>query len=165
MRHVAATLTLLALVAVPAFPEDVPGTPATVRVLLRNQDSVQGYLRGRSKDELVVFTSDGKFRHLPMVDVQRFEVRSRTGSHAKRGALLGVVVWASLMTAARFGALDEAGFASWQSGAILAGGVGVGALIGSRVPRYGWRVTEARSVRAEPTPPPTPPLVRFTLRF
>jgi hypothetical protein len=163
MRHVAATLTLLALVAVPAFPEQAAaaGTPPTVRVLLRNQDSVQGYLRGRSKDELVVFTSDSKFRHVPMADVQRFEVRSRTGSHAKRGALLGLVVWGSLMTAARFGALDKAGFASWQSGAILAGGVGAGALIGSHVPRYGWRVTEARSVRVEPTPP----LVRFTLRF
>jgi hypothetical protein len=162
MRHVAAALTLLALAAVPAFPEDGPaGTPPTVRVLLRNQDSVQGYLRGRSTDELVVFTSEGKYRHLPMADVQRFEVRSRTGSHAMRGALLGVVAWASVMTAARFGALDRAGFASWQSGAILAGGVGVGTLIGAHVPRYGWRVTEARSVRIEPAPP----LVRFSLRF
>jgi len=161
MRHLAAALTLLALIAVPAFPQDAAGMPATVRVLLRNQDSVQGYLRGRSKDELVVFTSEGKFRHLPLADVQRFEVQSRTGNHAKRGALLGLVVWGSLMTAARFGALDKAGFASWQSGAILAGGVGAGALIGSRVPRYGWRVTEARSVRVEPTPP----LVRFTVRF
>jgi hypothetical protein len=163
MRQIAAAFTLLALVAVPAFPADATGagTPATVRVLLRNQDSVQGYLRGRSKDELVVFTSEGKFRHLPLADVQRFEVQSRTGSHAKRGALLGLVVWGSLMTAARFGALDKAGFASWQSGAILAGGVGAGALIGSRVPRYGWRVTEARSVRVEPMPP----LVRFTVRF
>lgn len=161
MRHVAAVLALLALLAVPAAAEDAgASTPPTVRVQLRNQDTVHGYLRGRSTDELVVYT-EGKYRHLPMADVQRLEVRTRTGSHAKRGALLGVVVWASLMTAAQFGALDKAGFASWQSGAILVGGVGAGALIGSHVPRYGWRVTEARSVDAAPPVP----LVRFTLRF
>jgi hypothetical protein len=163
MRHVAAALTLLALVAAPALPQEARGAaaPPTVRVLLRNQDSVQGYLRGRSTDELVVFTSDSKYRRLPLADVQRLEVRSRTGSHTGRGALVGLVVWGSLMTAARFGALDKAGFVSWQSGAILAGGVGAGALVGSRVPRYGWRVTEARSVRLEPAAP----LVRFTVRF
>jgi hypothetical protein len=162
MSHVPA-LCLLALMAVPLHAEEPAGagTPPTVRVQLRNLDSVQGYLRGRSKDELVVFTSEGKYRHVPLADVQRFEMRSRTGSHASRGALIGAVVWGSLMTAARFGALDKAGFASWQSGAILAGGVGAGALIGSRVPRYGWRITEARSVLAEPPPP----LLRVTLRF
>jgi hypothetical protein len=161
MRHAAATLVLLALFAVPTAAEDTATRlPPTVRVQVRNQGTVQGYLRGKSTDELVVFT-DGKYRHLPIADVQRLEVQTRTGTHAKRGALIGVVVWASLMTAARFGALDKAGFASWQSGAILLGGVGAGTLIGSRVPRYGWRVTEARSVAFEPPAP----LVRFTLRF
>jgi hypothetical protein len=161
MRHVAAAVPLLALLAVPAAAEDAAaGTPPTIRVQLRNQSTVQGYLRGKSTDELVVYT-DGKYRHVPLTDVQRLDVRTRTGTHAKRGALIGVVVWASLMTAARFGALDEAGFASWQSGAILVGGVGLGALAGSHVPRYGWRETELRSVRIDPPVP----LVRFTLRF
>jgi len=162
MRHVPA-LCLLALTAVPLRAEEATGagTPPTVRVHLRNQDSVEGYLRGRSKDELVVFTSEGKYRHVPLADVQRFEMRSRTGSQVKRGALIGAVVWGSLMAVTRLSALDKAGFASWQSGAILAGGVGAGALIGSRVPRYGWRVTEARSVLAEPPPP----LLRLTFRF
>jgi hypothetical protein len=161
MRHVAAALPLLALLAVPAVAEDAAaGMPPTVRVQLKNQSTVQGYLRGKSTDELVVYT-DGKYHHVPITDVQRLEVRTRTGTHAKRGALIGVLVWASVMTAARFGALDEAGFASWQSGAILVGGVGIGALAGSHVPRYGWRETEARSVAL----PPPAPLVRFTLRF
>jgi len=161
MRYAAATLALLALLAVPSAAEDTPpGTPPTVRIQLKNQSTVQGYLRGKSTDEVVVYT-DGKYRHVPVADVQRLEVRTRTGTHAKRGALIGVVLWASVMTAARFGALDEAGFASWQSGAILVGGVGIGALAGSHVPRYGWRETEVRSVgAAAPTP-----LVRFTLRF
>ena len=103
-----------------------------MRVLLRNQDSVQGYLRGRSKDEVVIYTNKGQYRHVALSDVQRFEVQSRVGSHAKRGALIGVAVWVGAIAAASRGSLENA--ASWKSGAILAGSVGLGTVIGSRVP-------------------------------
>ena len=132
-----------------------------MRLQLRNQDTVQGYLRGRSKDEVVIFTSEGRYRHVPLADVQRFEVRSRTGSHAKRGAVIGVAVWIGAVAAASRGSLDKWGVASWQSGAILAGSVGLGTLVGSRVPRYGWRPTEASALTSG-TPPPG---IQITLRF
>src|SRR5258708_35536325 len=119
-----------------------PPLPQTVRLQLRNQDYVQGYLRGRSKDEVVIYTSEGRYRHVPLADVQRFEVRSRTGSHLKRGAVIGVAVWIGAVAAASRGSLDKWGVASWQSGAILGGSVGLGAAIGAQVPRYGWRATQ-----------------------
>ena len=92
MRHVALALTVISLAAAAADAQEAKpaGLPQTVRLQLRNQDTVQGYLRGRSKDEVVIFTSDGRYRHVPLRDVQRFEVRSRTGSHARRGAVIGV---------------------------------------------------------------------------
>ncbi len=163
MKQAALALSVLFLTAGSAHAQDAPAPrePQTVRVRLRSQETVQGYLRGRSKDEMVVFTSDGRYRHVALNDVQRLEVRSRTGSHLKRGALIGVLVWGSVMAAAALSSLDEAGVASWQSGAILGGSVGLGAVIGSQVPRYGWRVTEPRSVSR----PALPPGVHLTLRF
>jgi hypothetical protein len=177
MRHVALTLSALASVAVGAVqaqdahasreaPPAATSGPAaqTVRVHLRNRDTLQGYLRGRSADEIVIYTSEGRYRHVPLADIQRFEVQSRTGSHLKRGAFIGVLVWGSIMGAAALGALDEAGVASWQSGAILAGSTGLGAIIGAQVPRHGWRVAEPSSV-ARPAPAPGIRLTLLTLRF
>lgn len=160
MRHVALALTVMSFAAAAADAQEAPLTraPQTVRVHLRNLDTVQGYLRGRSKDEVVIFTSAGRYRHVPLADVQRFEVRSRTGSHAKRGAVIGVAVWVGAVAAASRGSLD---IASWQSGAILAGSVGLGAVIGSRVPRYGWRPTEASAIVNRPPPPG----IQVTFRF
>lgn len=158
---VAVTLCLAASMAVPAGAQTTDPAPTTVRLQLRNQDVLQGYLRGRSADEVVVYTREGRYRHVPLADVQRFEVRTRTGSHAGRGALIGVLAWGSVMAAAALSSLDEAGVASWQSGAILAGGVGLGTLIGSRVPRYGWRSTEPGNL----TVGAAPVGVQFTLRF
>jgi hypothetical protein len=160
MRHVALALAVLTLAASLAGAQEAPapGVPRTVRVQLRNQDTVQGYLRGRSKDEVVIFTREGRYRHVALADVQRFEVRTRTGNHALRGGLIGVAVWIGAVAAASRGDLEVA---SWQSGAILAGSVGVGALIGSRVPRYGWRPTEASAIGARPMPPGLQVTVRF----
>lgn len=160
MRHVALALTVMSFAAAAADAQEAPLTraPQTVRVHLRNLDTVQGYLRGRSKDEVVIFTSAGRYRHVPLAEVQRFEVRSRTGSHAKRGVVIGVAVWVGAVAAASRGSLD---IASWQSGAILAGSVGLGAVIGSRVPRYGWRPTEASAIANRPTPPG----IQLTFRF
>jgi len=132
-----------------------------VRLQLRNQDYVQGYLRGRSKDEVVVFTSDGRYRHVPLAEVRRFEIRSRTGSHLKRGALIGVAVWVGAVAAASRGSLDKWGVVSWQSGAILAGSVGLGAVIGAQVPRYGWRETAPSALVQTPGSPG----LHVTLRF
>src|SRR5205814_9887194 len=120
MRYIALTLAGV-LAAGAAQAEDVAGPlPQTIRVLLRNQDTLQGYLRGRSKDEVVIYTSEGRFRHVSLGDVQRLDVRSRTGSHATRGALIGALVWVGAAAAASRGALDKWGAASWQSGAVLA---------------------------------------------
>jgi hypothetical protein len=155
------TFGIASLAPVAAHAQAGPADPPTVRIQLRNQDVLHGYLRGRSADEVVIFTREGRYRHVPMAEVQRFEVRSRTGSHVKRGLLIGVLTWGSVMAAAALGSLDEAGVASWQSGAILAGSTGLGALIGSRVPRYGWRVTEPRSAMA-----PAPPAgIQVAIRF
>jgi hypothetical protein len=147
MRHLVLPVLLLALPAARAGAQEGPpaNAPVTVRVSLRNDDRVTGYLRGRSADELVVYTSDSVYRRVPLADVQRFEVRGRTGSYLKRGALFGVLVWASVMTTGRVGALDRAGWASWQSGAILAAGTGLGTAIGASVPRYGWRDADPRA--------------------
>ena len=161
MRHAALALIVMSLAAVAAEAQTVPpagGLPRTVRVHLRNQDTVQGYLRGRSKDEVVIYTNKGQYRHVALSDVQRFEVQSRVGSQAKRGALIGVAVWIGAVAAASRGSLEAA---SWQSGAILAGSVGLGAVIGSRVPRYGWQPTEASRLTSA-TPPPG---LQITLRF
>ena len=163
MRYAVAAVFFLFLEAVPARAQTTPGptVPQTVRVQLRNQDYVQGYLRGRSKDEVVIFTSDGRYRHVPLSDVQRFEIRSRTGNHFKRGALIGVAVWAGAVAAASRGSLDKWGVVSWQSGAVLAGSVGLGAAIGSRVPSYGWRVTSPSALVRGPAGPG----LQVTLRF
>jgi hypothetical protein len=162
MRSIALTLAaVLAAGAAQAQDAAAPPLPKTIRVHLRNQDTVQGYLRGRSKDEVVIYTSEGRFRHVPFSDVQRLEVRSRTGSHVTRGALIGALVWVGAAAAASRGALDKWGVTSWQSGAILAGGVGLGALIGSQVPRYGWRPTEPAALAAGPSGPG----LRMSFRF
>ena len=160
MRTLALAVSLLAVGADAAQAQTAPAPPLpqTVRLQLRNQDYVQGYLRGRSKDEVVVFTSDGRYRHVPLAEVRRFEIRSRTGSHLKRGALIGAAVWIGAVAAASRGSLDVT---SWQSGAILAGSVGLGALIGAQVPRYGWRATEPSALGRGPTPPG----LQVTLRF
>ena len=62
MRYVALALSLLLLgaEAVQAQTAPAPPLPQTVRLQLRNQDYVQGYLRGRSKDEVVIYTRDGR---------------------------------------------------------------------------------------------------------
>jgi hypothetical protein len=160
MRSLALAVALLTVGADAAQAQTAPAPalPQTVRLQLRNQDYVQGYLRGRSKDEVVVFTSEGRYRHVPLAEVKRFEIRMRTGSHLKRGALIGAAVWIGAVAAASRGSLDVT---SWQSGAILAGSVGLGAVIGSQVPRYGWRETAPSAiVRA-----PAPPGLQVTLRF
>lgn len=160
MRAIALAATLVALTAATAGAQDAEAT-RTVRVRLRDNSTVQGFLRGNSSDELVVYTSDRTYRHLPLADVERIEVRRRTGSHARRGAVMGVFLWASLMYAASINTLEDAGTASWQSGAILAGGVGLGAAIGKGVPRYGWVPTEPGRLYGSLDPP----LVRVSFRF
>jgi hypothetical protein len=163
MRSLALVVALLAVGAERAQAQTAPAAPLpqTVRLQLRNEDYVQGYLRGRSKDEVVIYTSEGRYRHVPLADVRRFEIRSRTGSHLKRGALIGVAVWAGAVAAASRGSLDKWGVVSWQSGAVLAGSVGLGAVIGAQVPRNGWRETSPSAiVRA-----PTPSGLQVTLRF
>ena len=163
MRATAIAVTLIVLTGAVADAQDGAGADARpiVRVRLRDDSTVQGFLRGNSADEVVVFTSDRRYRHLPLADVDRFEVRRRTGSHVKRGALMGAFLWASLMFAASIDSLEDAGPASWQSAAILAGGAGLGAAVGRDVPRYGWVPTEPRRL----TGSLDPPLVRFSLRF
>lgn len=137
-----------------------PAAPR-VRVLLRDQPTVQGFLRGNSRDELVVYTSEGRYVHVPLAAVQRLEVRQRTGSHWKRGAAMGVFLWASLMFAASIDRLEEAGAASWESAAILGGSVALGAVAGKTVPRYGWVPTEPGRLTGTLAAPP----VHVTLRF
>jgi hypothetical protein len=163
MRSLALAVSLLAVGADAAQAQTAPAAPLpqTVRLQLRNQDYIQGYLRGRSKDEVVIYTSEGRYRHVPLAEVRRFEIRSQTGSHFKRGALIGVAVWVGAVAAASRGSLDRWGVASWQSGAVLAGSVGLGAVIGSRVPRYGWRETAPSALVGGPTPSG----LQVTLRF
>ena len=164
MRSLALAATLLAVGVESAQAQNAPAPPTlpqTVRLQLRNQDYVQGYLRGRSKDEVVIYTSEGRYRHVPLADVRQVQIRSRTGSHLKRGALIGVAVWIGAVAAASRGSLDKWGVVSWQSGAVLAGSVGLGAVIGSQVPAYGWRATEPSALVRGPTPPG----LQVTLRF
>jgi hypothetical protein len=160
MKAIAIAATLVVLTGAVADAAPAEATPI-VRARLRDDSTVQGFLRGNSADEVVVFTRDGRYRHVALADVQRFEVRRRTGSHLKRGAVMGVFLWASLMFAASIDSLEDAGPASWQSGAILAGGAGLGAAIGRGVPRYGWVPAEPGRLSGSLDPP----LVRFSLRF
>ena len=136
-------------------------SPTRVRIGLAGE-TVHGFLRGRSKDEVVIYTNEGRFRHVPLGDVQRFEMRTRTGTHLKRGAAIGLFVWGSVIGAASLGAFDEAGAASWQSGALLLGSTGLGAVIGHGVPRYGWRDADPRRLSGGARPPGG---VTVTLRF
>ena len=161
MRAIALAAALVVLTGAVAGAQEGARAETTpiVRVRLRDHSTVQGFLRGNSADEVVVFTSDGRYRHLPLADVQRFEVRRRTGTHVKRGAVMGVFLWASLMFAASIHSLEDAGPASWQSAAILGGGGGLGAALGKSVPRYGWVPTEPARVAASVPP------IRLTLRF
>jgi hypothetical protein len=98
---------------------------------------------------------------VPLGEVQRFEIRSRTGNQAKRGAVIGVAVWVGAVAAASRGSLDKWGVASWQSGAVLAGSTALGAVVGAQVPRYGWRATEPSAVARNGTLPG----LHLTLRF
>jgi hypothetical protein len=159
MKSIVLAVTLAALTGASVSAADTAETTPMVRLRLHNSSTVQGFLRGNSADELVVYASDGRYRHVPLRDVQRFEVRRRTGTHVKRGAVMGAFLWASLMFAASIDTLEDAGPASWQSAAILAGGVGLGAAAGRTVPRYGWVPAEPGRVSL------APPLVRVTVRF
>ena len=161
MKIIALAATLVALTGAVAGAQDRAGAFPTplVRVHVGNDSTVQGFLRGNSADEVVVFTSDRRYVHVPLASVQRFEVRQRTGSHVKRGAMMGVFLWASLMFAASIDRLEDAGPASWQSAAILTGSVGVGAAVGKGVPRYGWVPTEPSRLSGPM------PAVRVTLSF
>jgi hypothetical protein len=161
MTVIALAATLVALTGAVAGAQDGAGPEFTpiVRVRLRDDTTVRGFLRGNSADEVVVFTSEGRYRHLPLADVQRFEVRRRTGAHVKRGAVMGAFLWASLMFAASINRLEDAGPASWESASLLAGGVALGAAVGKSVPRYGW--VPAEPGRVVVTPPP----LRLSLRF
>ena len=163
MRAIAIAATLVALTGAVADAQDGTGAEATpiVRVRLRNDSTVQGFLRSHSADEVVVYTSAGRYSHVPVGEIQRLEVRRRMGTHVKRGAMMGVFLWASLMFAASIDSLEDAGPASWQSAAILAAGAGLGAAIGKSVPRYGWVATEPGRLSGSLAAPP----VRFSLRF
>lgn len=163
MRTIALAATLVALTGAIADAQDGAGAGTTplVRVRLRNDSTVQGFLRSHSPDEVVVYTSAGRYSAVPVGEIQRLDVRRRTGTHVKRGAMMGVFLWASLMFAASIDSLEEAGPASWQSGAILAGGTGLGAAIGKGVPRYGWVPTEPGRLSGSLDPP----IVRVSLRF
>jgi hypothetical protein len=161
MRAIVLAASLVALAGAGEAQDSASTDTPTVRIHLRDDSTVQGFLRGNSADELVVFASDRTYRHVPRADVQRIEVRRRTGSHAKRGAVMGAFLWASLMFAASVDRLETAGAASWESGAILAGGVGLGAAIGKGVPRYGWVATEPGRLSGSLDPP----LLRLTLGF
>jgi hypothetical protein len=149
-----AAAVCLALLA--PLAEAQEGTPL-VRLRVGSSDVVQGYLRGNSPDELVVFTSDRQYRHVPRAGISSIEVRERLGSHWKRGALMGVFLWASLMFAASIDELEDAGTVSWESAAVLAGSMGLGAAIGKAVPRHGWRETSLDRLPR--------PLARVTFRF
>jgi hypothetical protein len=155
IRACAAAAVCFAALAVP--PADAQDAAPLVRVSVAGGDVVQGYLRANSAHELVVFTSGREYRHVPHAEIRRYEVRERMGSHVKRGALMGVFLWASLMFAASIDELEDAGPASWQSAAVLAGGVGLGAAIGKGVPRHGWRET------TRPNLPP--PSISLSFRF
>ena len=163
MRAIAIAATLVALIGAVADAQDGPGSGAAPigRLRLRNDSTVQGFVRGHSADEVVVYTSAGRYSHVPVAEIQRLEVRRRTGTHVKRGAMMGVFLWASLMFAASIDSLQDAGPASWQSAAILAGGTGLGVAVGKGVPRYGWVPTEPGRLSGSLDAP----LVRVSLRF
>jgi hypothetical protein len=162
MKAFAAAVALAAFTASTASGQSASSSATpTVRVQLRTDSMVQGFLRGNSADELVIFTSDRAYRHVPLSDVQRLEIRQRTGTHARRGAVMGVFLWASIMFAASIDRLEDAGAASWESAAILAGSAGLGALIGKAFPRYGWVETEPGRLTGTIDAPPA----RLTLRF
>lgn len=164
MRSFAFALTL-AVLAVPAHAQDPPpssGPHREVRVRLGSHEVVHGFLRGRSADEVVVFTREGRFRHVPLTEVRSFEVRSRTGTQMGRGALIGLLIWGSVMATGAVDRLDDAGWASWESGALLLGATGVGAAVGHGVPRYGWVAADPARTSFRTFPGP---LVQVTLRF
>ena len=162
MRTIVLAVTLAVLAGATAEAQsEAPAAAPTVRAHLKDQSSVQGFLRGNSTDELVVYTAERRYVHVPRSALQRLEVRQRTGSHLRRGAVMGVFLWASLMFAASIDTLEAAGPWSWESGAIFAGSVGVGALVGKTVPRYGWVPMEPGQLTGRIDPPPA----HVTLRF
>jgi hypothetical protein len=164
MRVFACALTLVVL-AVPAHAQPAPVSSDAhreVRVRLGSDEVVHGFLRGRSADEVVVFTREGRFRHVPMGEVRSFELRSRTGTQMGRGALIGLLIWGSVMATGAVDRLDDAGWASWESGALLLGAAGVGAAIGHGVPRYGWVAADPRAASAPGFPRS---VVQVSLRF
>jgi hypothetical protein len=138
-----------------------PGGHRQVRIRLHDEDVVRGFLRGRSADEVVVYTGERRFRRVPLADIRAFEVRQRTGSHWKRGAFIGAIVWISVMKIAAIDSLEDKGLASGTSAGILAGSVGLGAGIGAAVPRYGWREADPRATSGRAGSPG----LQVTLRF
>jgi hypothetical protein len=165
MRTFAFAALTVVVLAVPARAQEAlpPGeTHREVRVRLGSDEVVRGFLRGRSTDEVVVFTPAGQYRRVPLADVRSFEVRSRNGTQMGRGALIGVLIWGSVMATGAVDRLDDAGFASWESGALLLGAAGVGAAIGHGVPRYGWVPADPRRAAAPAFPRS---LVQVSFRF
>ena len=153
MIRALAAVAFLVLLAPCAEAQDQP----LLRVRVGANDVVQGFLRGNSTDELVIFTSDRQYRHVPRSGISSVEVRERIGSHWKRGALMGIFLWASLMFAASIDELEDAGPWSWESAAVLGGSMGLGAAIGKAIPRHGWRETSLDRLPR--------PLASVTFRF
>ena len=160
MRAIASPSYLAVLTGPAAAAQDGRRSPI-VRVRLRDDATVQGFLRGNSADELVVFTGDGQYRHVPLADVQRLEVRQRTGTHVKRGAVMGVFLWASLMFAASIDRLEDAGAGRGSRGRSWPAASAWGRSSGKSVPRYGWVPTEPGRLTGALDPPPA----RVSLRF
>jgi hypothetical protein len=163
MKKAILCAVLLASPGAAAHAQESGVKPApTVRVLLRNQDRVQGFLRGRSADELVVYTSDRAYRRVPFSEVRRFEIQGRVGNHWKQGLLIGLLMAGGVVVTAPFDSLNDAGVASWQSAAVVGAGAVLGAGIGSTIPRNGWREADPRTSWGTAAPAAG---VRITLRF
>lgn len=150
MRTVPTLVLALALAPLPAAAQP-PAEPPTVRVSLKSGERVTGFLRGTSADEIVIYTAEARDRRVPILDVQRVETRSQAGSHLRRGALIGLLVWGSVVATGAVDAIDEAGPVSLESGGLLLGATVTGALVGRSVPRYGWRTADPRSLSDRPS--------------
>jgi hypothetical protein len=148
-------MKLLAAVAV-AFVVAAPASSAAqetdrdakYRVLVRGGDTFQGYLRDRSAHELVMVTADGREHRIPVAEVDRFEVRARSGNHLWRGALMGAFIGASLVATGAIDAIEDRGKTSGAALALVGGATAVGAGVGVSTPRYGWTAANPRAASA-----------------
>lgn len=143
------TVALVAILSATISATAKPGVEALrsgdrIRVLapeVIGSKASTGTFEGVTEDKLTLrVTGEPAMLTIPLDKLRALQVRRVVGNHKKRGALLGIVPWATLVGIAVADAgFAESGFVSVTSGVFLLGGILLGAKIGAGIEKSEWQ--------------------------